>query len=410
MPTRLVDEMIAAGRVVASKAAKQTRLSPFASSEPICRLPQPSGGQVELALVVNSSGHVSARLRMHLTRSRRSSSATTPMTADEAFAAAASEGLELHRAPEGKGMGKGSGSQTGYKGVIRMNKAAARPYRTQAWRGGRNQVLGYFATPEEGALAYARFLRSEETQIATTATTATTAAAPVAPAAPAAPTAPAVPVVAVAASLPAAATTALGVKRPRSPSAALPGAAGSLAGAGGRWLSQVGEGSPIEVRMEEAGLEGSRFAAHVLRVSDGSAASGAARILVRYTELLADHPVNEVDEERADDERADEGTAGRPPLLEEWVPPCRCRPAPPPPPPRFEEGLMPGDRCDLWYEDAWWDVEFVSRLPPRSGKDVTALLRVRSIQYDAYHEVDASRLRPAWSFDEATGRMTTAAI
>ena len=63
---------------------------------------------------------------------------------------------------------------------------------------------------------------------------------------------------------------------------------------------------------------------------------------------------------------------------------------------------MPGDPCDLWFEDAWWDAEFSGR----HDADRTRV-RVRSVQYDAYHEVDATRLRPSWTFHEHTGTMSS---
>ena len=63
---------------------------------------------------------------------------------------------------------------------------------------------------------------------------------------------------------------------------------------------------------------------------------------------------------------------------------------------------MPGDHCDLWFEDAWWDTEVVSCSSNEEGKRV---FRVRSLQYDVYHEVEATRLRPTWTFDEQSSKM-----
>ena len=69
------------------------------------------------------------------------------MTAAEAHAAAAAEGLALLRAD----------NPTGFKGVSRSG-SGSKPFQAQLWRGGRNKTLGRFATAEEAALAVARFL------------------------------------------------------------------------------------------------------------------------------------------------------------------------------------------------------------------------------------------------------------
>ena len=69
------------------------------------------------------------------------------MTAAEAHAAAAIEGLTLVRAE----------TATGFKGVSLQNDGR-KPFQAQLRHSGRNKHLGYFATPEEGALAVARFL------------------------------------------------------------------------------------------------------------------------------------------------------------------------------------------------------------------------------------------------------------
>jgi len=66
--------------------------------------------------------------------------------AEEALRQVEAEGLTLL---------KSEGSSTGYKGVY-FDKNLAKPYRAQVWRGGKFVRLGCFATPEEGALCYAR--------------------------------------------------------------------------------------------------------------------------------------------------------------------------------------------------------------------------------------------------------------
>ena len=70
------------------------------------------------------------------------------MTAAEAHAAAAAEGLTLVPSAE---------NSTGFKGVCRMS-SASKPFQAQVWHGGRHNYLGSFATAEEAALAVARFL------------------------------------------------------------------------------------------------------------------------------------------------------------------------------------------------------------------------------------------------------------
>jgi hypothetical protein len=71
-----------------------------------------------------------------------------PLTADEAWAAAAVEGLELITS---------SGNETGFKGVRKDRDK----YRVQIREEGRAICLGSFATPEEAALHFARYLGAE---------------------------------------------------------------------------------------------------------------------------------------------------------------------------------------------------------------------------------------------------------
>ena len=363
MPPRL------AALIEAGEQAKRDGKHPLpkrpklpATSHKLPRTSAPfKGAGVALALDI-SHGRVFARLSVRTpavgipaSRSRRSSVAS--MTAEEAIAAAASEGLELIRAPEGKGKGMGSGSLTGYKCVVLMNNAAAKPYRVQVWRGGTTRVVGCFATAEEGALAYARFIKREEKGTAEFSWALQSSGE-----------AGSSGVHAIAAPPPAPPSVFQGEAGSSGVHAiAAPPPAPTTYQGEGDWLA---EGSRVEVRIQEAGLEGSRFEGRVVRTS--GSAEQEVQMLVRYMELLAE-----------DSDGA---------LLEEWVPLSRCRPAPPPPPANFVERFVTGDRCDLWFEDAWWDAEFVSR------GSVSGLLRVRSVQYDVYHEVEAARLRPAWIF------------
>ena len=70
----------------------------------------------------------------------------SPMTAEEALRQAEADGLTLM---------KSASSNTGYKGVSFDRKVKAKPYLAYVRRGGKMASLGYFATAEEAALAYA---------------------------------------------------------------------------------------------------------------------------------------------------------------------------------------------------------------------------------------------------------------
>ena len=70
-----------------------------------------------------------------------------PMTAAEAYAAAAEEGLSLLRAE----------NPTGFKGVA-FSDIVSKPFKASPYHGGRSRHLGYFVTAEEAALAVGRFL------------------------------------------------------------------------------------------------------------------------------------------------------------------------------------------------------------------------------------------------------------
>ena len=73
---------------------------------------------------------------------------TKPLTADEARAAAAAEGLEL--VPSSK-------NQTGFKGVTLTQGK----YYVDVYENGKGRRIGCFVTPEEAALCYARHLGAE---------------------------------------------------------------------------------------------------------------------------------------------------------------------------------------------------------------------------------------------------------
>jgi len=87
-----------------------------------------------------------------------------PMSVAQVHEAVAREGLELLKAEEGKGAGKGSGSTSGFRNVVCVssqasgNKQSGKRYRAQICvpNGGGTCFLGMFATAEEAALCYAR--------------------------------------------------------------------------------------------------------------------------------------------------------------------------------------------------------------------------------------------------------------
>ena len=72
------------------------------------------------------------------------------MSAAEAHAAAASEGLELLRAENATGFWN-----------VGLKKRASKPFQAKLMRDGRTNFLGFFATAEEAALTVARFLGPE---------------------------------------------------------------------------------------------------------------------------------------------------------------------------------------------------------------------------------------------------------
>ena len=87
-----------------------------------------------------------------------------PMSVAQVHEAVKREGLELLKAEEGKGTGKGSGSTSGFRNVVCVssqasgNKQSGKRYRAQICvpNGGGTCFLGIFATAEEAALCYAR--------------------------------------------------------------------------------------------------------------------------------------------------------------------------------------------------------------------------------------------------------------
>ena len=71
----------------------------------------------------------------------------SPMTAEETVRQAEAEGLTLVRPDI---------ASSGYQGVSLHSDIKSKPNLAQVKRGGKHAHLGYFVTPEEAALAFAR--------------------------------------------------------------------------------------------------------------------------------------------------------------------------------------------------------------------------------------------------------------
>ena len=80
-------------------------------------------------------------------------------------------------------------------------------------------------------------------------------------------------------------------------------------------------------------------------------------------------------------------------LLTEWYLNEQLRPPPPKPPDDFLSTLQPGDELEMFYEDGWWEVNYLSS---RTGEHGAIEYTVESTQYVAEHVVPAERLRPRW--------------
>eukprot|EP00908_Phaeocystis_cordata_P008197 Transcript_18861.p2 GENE.Transcript_18861~~Transcript_18861.p2 ORF type:complete len:422 (+),score=101.74 Transcript_18861:50-1315(+) len=140
---------------------------PYVSSMPIASAPAVMGAAVSamppvcmpsvmpaptpvVVAVEVTQGHPAGMVPAGIVGDRRAARRANgaPLTAEEALAQARAEGLTLHTA---------TNTKTGYKGVSRGGKSAKKPY--QAVRG--TNSLGYYATAEEAALAYARYIEEE---------------------------------------------------------------------------------------------------------------------------------------------------------------------------------------------------------------------------------------------------------
>lgn len=95
-----------------------------------------------------------AKLGLHGGRKRKSEGGVpyVPMTAEQAVATAAAEGITLERAT----------NSGGYAGVQHQQRCKTNPYAASIWRGGRRDHLGCFATAEEAGLVAARAKKAVE--------------------------------------------------------------------------------------------------------------------------------------------------------------------------------------------------------------------------------------------------------
>jgi hypothetical protein len=80
-------------------------------------------------------------------------------------------------------------------------------------------------------------------------------------------------------------------------------------------------------------------------------------------------------------------------LLTEWYLNQQLRPPPPTPPDDFLSTLQRGDELEMFYEDGWWEVNYLSS---RSGDQGAVEYTVESAQYVVEHIVPGERLRPRW--------------
>ena len=80
-------------------------------------------------------------------------------------------------------------------------------------------------------------------------------------------------------------------------------------------------------------------------------------------------------------------------LLTEWYLNLQLRPPPPTPPDDFLSTLQRGDELEMFFEDGWWEVNYIgSRRGDQGAVDYT----VESAQYVVEHVVSGERLRPRW--------------
>eukprot|EP00900_Chrysochromulina_parva_P025810 jgi/Chrpa1/7863/Chrysochromulina_OHIO_Genome00016453-RA len=158
-------EPLTADEAIAAAVAEGLELVPSSSTETGFRFVFKNGGRYVAKIMENgrlrhlgrfaTSEEAALRYARHIGAERAAAEAAQargkgpqPLTADEARAAAAAEGLEL--VPS-------SSNETGFKGVAKHPGG----YKVQSCENRKQRYLGSFATPEEAALCYARYIGAE---------------------------------------------------------------------------------------------------------------------------------------------------------------------------------------------------------------------------------------------------------
>jgi len=123
----------------------------------------------------------------------------------------------------------------------------------------------------------------------------------------------------------------------------------------------------VEVRGSEEGFVGSWYTARVMEAKE---ARSSVRLHLCYLAF-----------------QEDDGS-----LWEDWLDHNMVRPLPPEGQDDFVDGLKKGAALEVFIEEGWWEVEFVSR----DGSNFV----VESKRYKVQHTVQRSQLRPAWKWDD----------
>ena len=94
-------------------------------------------------------------------------------------------------------------------------------------------------------------------------------------------------------------------------------------------------------------------------------------------------------------EVADKGSSGQCGANnEDWVELQHVRPYPPEHPAGFLDAVRVGAPLEILFEEGWWEVE----MRGRDGPNYVVVAK----RYKVEHRVDASRLRPRWTWVPAS--------
>ena len=292
------------------------------------------------------------------------------MSVEEVLQMAADEGIELIRASEGKGMGRGLGSTTGYRGVVYVSKAyKSKPYRAQICvpNGGGTYFLGCFRTAEEAALCYARnrhLMLPENLVVPSTPPRHEPApyhSSSVLPP----------PKVANRSLAKAAEGHALAGGGVDTAADTTPTAIGAAPNSAAADLV-IAPGTQVEVRMHEDGLRGSSFPAKII--------GGDSRMVQVIYDAFDDedgHPIVHT------------------------VPASQLIPLQPPPPPspQWLEPLPLGCSLEMLCEGGWWHVQLCARAKQElhmnaCNESKAAQVQVEFVGYHLKRWADYTQLRP----------------